>query len=707
MEINFTVEEYFKQLCLMEKQYGQEEDLYPWIYMLLQMAECKKDKEYKKIHGEDAIREDRVSIRDVHNLQSTSKSSLPYKKWAIRRELLKRVGAPDLAILDENEKVLGCVEIKALRNKLFQKEGTFNFSQKNIGYKIGYSRPNIWHYITDMENILGRFNPGVKWTVIKGLELTPGEENSINFDDIVKTINGKIKSQLEGRKKENNKYEIVYKEYDDNVFNEEYKNICQIIKTYNCECKIVIVGLKKESSTDEIFEFSKINDIFDELCKSYKFQISTDINKRDYFINLKKEFYDSNENLVAMDKIVDEILCSGSECLIEKFPGEYSYAGPEEPKCENLYQLIGHTDKYENMIYTNGLKFYLYKKKTNSSIDVELISDFSETYDFYFEQCKCMEKNWSEVGEEWNKKHQNTWYDATNSSWNQLINNLIKINWNSTMNLYNADKVNNLSMNIEISAENYISELKLMHKQYGQEEDLYPWVYMLLKMNNNLHSVRLIADSNGDKNVKNYYKGYVGFPDMVILNENFNKNDDIKTGLANICGCVEVKKIYDLLADFKEGVNVISVEKGEVNFDGRRNNNDEKCIYKGKKASKIGQLLGELLWYGKVLYTNGLAWKCLELVDKSKKSINVSEIRPQITDEIKNKWDKEIIKWNSEWYKQIENYEIKCTSLGCLGKYNEKTKSIEWYSNSLEIGKDIIEKINYINWNPEKPMMKE
>ena len=42
MNIKFTVEDYFKELQLMESQYGQEEELYPWVYMLLQMIEIRK-----------------------------------------------------------------------------------------------------------------------------------------------------------------------------------------------------------------------------------------------------------------------------------------------------------------------------------------------------------------------------------------------------------------------------------------------------------------------------------------------------------------------------------------------------------------------------------------------------------------------------------------------------------------------------------------
>jgi hypothetical protein len=50
MNIEFTVEDYFKELQLMEAQYGQEEELYPWIYMLLQMVESKKFNPERNMH---------------------------------------------------------------------------------------------------------------------------------------------------------------------------------------------------------------------------------------------------------------------------------------------------------------------------------------------------------------------------------------------------------------------------------------------------------------------------------------------------------------------------------------------------------------------------------------------------------------------------------------------------------------------------------
>ena len=43
MEINFTIEEYFEELKLMEQQYGHEEELYVFINMLLRMGCNTKD----------------------------------------------------------------------------------------------------------------------------------------------------------------------------------------------------------------------------------------------------------------------------------------------------------------------------------------------------------------------------------------------------------------------------------------------------------------------------------------------------------------------------------------------------------------------------------------------------------------------------------------------------------------------------------------
>lgn len=147
MNIEFTVEEYFNELQLMESQYGQEEELYPWIYMLLQMVECRKknilDKRYNPL-----------SIRDIHKAQSVSKPNdksdeSDKKLYAIKKALTEKDGVPDLAILDvQGKNFLGCIEIKKcpsfvqlMSKSLFLiKEDVFpkNKSVEFEKYKISY-----------------------------------------------------------------------------------------------------------------------------------------------------------------------------------------------------------------------------------------------------------------------------------------------------------------------------------------------------------------------------------------------------------------------------------------------------------------------------------------------------------------------------------------------------------------------------------------
>ena len=127
MKIEFGVQEYFDELKLMDAQYGQEEELYPWIYMLLQMAECRKREILKKWYQE-------VSIRDVHNGQKAKGSEI--------KELLRdKLGVPDIAIIDtQTTKFLGCVEIKKSNQSLKVSEGnkTKNVSLEFEKYVIKY-----------------------------------------------------------------------------------------------------------------------------------------------------------------------------------------------------------------------------------------------------------------------------------------------------------------------------------------------------------------------------------------------------------------------------------------------------------------------------------------------------------------------------------------------------------------------------------------
>lgn len=127
MNIEFTLEDYFNELQLMDMQYAQEEALYPWVYMLLQMAECKK----KSILGKSY---NSVSIRDVHLAKSAT------VKNKIKLFLLSKKGTPDMAVLNINTSAfLGCIEVKssptlAIKEGNFPKEKSLELKKYSITY---------------------------------------------------------------------------------------------------------------------------------------------------------------------------------------------------------------------------------------------------------------------------------------------------------------------------------------------------------------------------------------------------------------------------------------------------------------------------------------------------------------------------------------------------------------------------------------------
>ena len=91
----------------------------------------------------------------------------------------------------------------------------------------------------------------------------------------------------------------------------------------------------------------------------------------------------------------------------------------------------------------------------------------------------------------------------------------------------------------------YIREYYLMNKQYGQEEELYPLINILLRQTiqeegisiRDIHNARLVMNSPG----RQVLKGYGSFPDIVILSENFDVTKSQKENLDCLLGCIEAK----------------------------------------------------------------------------------------------------------------------------------------------------------------------
>lgn len=330
----------------------------------------------------------------------------------------------------------------------------------------------------------------------------------------------------------------------------------------------------------------------------------------------------------------------------------------------------------------------------------------------------------------------------------------------------------------------YMRELWLMEKQYGMEEELYPFINMLLRESGSVEnlSVRTVANrrTDGKSEGNKLLYGYAGFPDIAILDEDFLP--DKEDSMSKIYGCVEAKhrgkelcKMFDenimsfnnisqlfrikisftekgtprpkYYQMFKGNVDVqtkqrrekisikvnensepIELELGnyktieenickifikmsdkedlEINkfisytSEGEKEIPDnekpgffrikvERCVdgiiklqnVREKdntefslRDENVRQLFGELLWYGKVLYTNGIEWKYIELTEiidtsneSKKENVSIVELRKKLYEEcVKDR--------TSEWYNMMEKIHLKtsCKVIGNLKDIDKK-----------------------------------
>lgn len=126
----------------------------------------------------------------------------------------------------------------------------------------------------------------------------------------------------------------------------------------------------------------------------------------------------------------------------------------------------------------------------------------------------------------------------------------------------------------------YIREIELIQKQNYVEQDLYSVIASVMRERENIKKLSLRDISNrrrtGTNNEKEkIFYGIDGFPDFVVLSEDFVANDPCKE---KVFGAIEIKYADCYLKDIKDNM----------------------------------QLKGHILWFNKVLYTNGLEWKYYE-----------------------------------------------------------------------------------------------
>lgn len=244
-----------------------------------------------------------------------------------------------------------------------------------------------------------------------------------------------------------------------------------------------------------------------------------------------------------------------------------------------------------------------------------------------------------------------------------------------------------------MTLEQYMRELWLMDKQYGQEEELYPLINMLLRDGPNtenlsirdVHKGQRIKTENKNKNVeqRKYIDGFGSFPDIAIFDESFPEKENIDSNLQKIYGCVEAKCISQELIECLD-LNTIEIICKENKKNKKNNENEEISwidyyVKKNKtllnesdgRAKDAGQLLGELLWYGKVLYTNGVIWKYYTLSKESGNKIN--GIRKDYISNPPSKGEVGYKTWIFEQCKETP-LKIKSKNIGDLTKIYNKIK---------------------------------
>lgn len=97
------------------------------------------------------------------------------------------------------------------------------------------------------------------------------------------------------------------------------------------------------------------------------------------------------------------------------------------------------------------------------------------------------------------------------------------------------------------------------------------------------------------------YYGTSSFPDIAILDRDFKNEEHKEINFENwkkLKACVEVKAYNKKLYDLEELKNLIK--------------ESEKSLL-DSTLKEVAQLIGEILWYKKVLYTNGVQWKLFRL----------------------------------------------------------------------------------------------
>lgn len=177
-----------------------------------------------------------------------------------------------------------------------------------------------------------------------------------------------------------------------------------------------------------------------------------------------------------------------------------------------------------------------------------------------------------------------------------------------------------------------------------------------------------VLDVSGRKNSNRgkIFYGISSVPDIGIVQENFNNHSNDNGNVDNlheVLGCIEIKNIDSDIKKSKLIDSLQSVlEKIKNNTYKKADNSyfiDEQ-EYIGFTGVDIEQLLRQVLWYRKVLYTNGKEWKYFEVVfsnenSKSQYLVDIKEFSYSENSEDYKKYKDGKKTIDRTWFRRLSN----------------------------------------------------
>lgn len=208
----------------------------------------------------------------------------------------------------------------------------------------------------------------------------------------------------------------------------------------------------------------------------------------------------------------------------------------------------------------------------------------------------------------------------------------------------------------------YKDEIDLIENQNNTERDLYYLVKQTLEPYCDGLSLRIVAERRKSELGQIFY-GISSVPDIAILDRDFvNKQHYEITGKNRdkLKGCIEVKNL---------GEKLYKLEELQEEFENKN------------VGTAAGQLAGEILWYKKLLYTNGKEWKLFTFKNSEKYDNKIIRI---VTKRIEQEERNEEFNWTKDsgimkTAKKIINKNIKDTLIteDCTNNWDEFIAKIE------------------------------